>query len=126
VIKEDMNIQEERHGIPMMRLFNAIQQLEQHKKLATSSRISNILKKRTTTILVLYWRWGYLVRKPVQSVNKKRNVDHCIWFYRLTKKGVSKYQRLLVEFGDLLRINSVPPEISAAVPLGDIPLKQVK
>jgi hypothetical protein len=134
---------DEEHGIPMLKTFKAILQLEHSKKLPTSSRLAVMLEKRTTTILVLYWRWGYLSRKPVQTVNLKRNVDHCVWYYRITKKGLKKYTQLITEFGDVPlnnsvplreldpkiledRNNSVPPEISAAPSLGDIPFKQVK
>jgi hypothetical protein len=134
----------ELHGIPMLRMFKAIERLEQEKKLAVSSRLSQIIGKAVTAQLLLYWRYGNLARKPVQTTkNKKRSACRCVWYYYITKKGYRRYHRLIQEFGDIpmnnsvpqrmapgeIRkdiINSVPPEISAAASLGDIPLKPVK
>lgn len=134
----------ELHGIPMLRMFKAIERLEQEKKLAVSSRIAEIIGKPVTAQLILYWRYGNLARKPVKTTrNKKRKAGNCSWYYYITAKGYKRYRRLIEEFGDIDRnnsvlqvvtpgeiqkdrINSVPPEISAAASLGDIPIKQVK
>lgn len=135
----------ELHGIAMLRVFKAIERLEKEKKLAVSSRIAEIVGKPITCQLILYWRYGNLSRKPVKTTrNKKRKAGNCSWYYYITAKGYKRYRRLIEEFGDIIDrnnsvlqvmapgeiqkdiINSVPPEISAAPSLGDMPLKQVK
>jgi len=134
----------ELHGIPMLRMFKAIMQLEQEKKLAISSRLSKIMGKTVAANLLLYWRYGNLARKPVLTTrNKNRKAGGCVWYYYITAKGYRRYHRLIQQFGDIPMNNSlpqhpaacenqgdrnisVPPVISAASSLGDIPFKQVK
>lgn len=91
------------HGIPMLRIFRAILELNRQKKLATSTRIATEVKYNhdVKNLLYDYWNWGYLNKKPIKSTNNRnRRVDCCTWHWVLNKRGIRKYQQLIERFGD--------------------------
>lgn len=97
--------------LPMYRVLKAIIDLRAGKHLATTTRIAPLTDRTTNNIshiLTYLWDWGYVQRKNIRKRKTskyvgavKRDTSGCVYHYKLTKKGQSKYQKLMFRFGKL-------------------------
>jgi hypothetical protein len=102
-------------GMPMYRVMKAITELRRDKHLATTPRIAPITGRTSNNIshiLTYLWDWGYVQRKTIRKRKTKASavpkVTGCVYHYKLTKKGLNKYQKLINRFGKLGATELIP------------------